>query len=152
MDCNSFVLRIKTQNKLSDLKNLEDLFDFSNLKENHKLFSNKNKKVVGKFKIEIPEKNWIDEFVALRSKCYAFKFGDDSKNKLKGICKSYSKNFKFDEYKKCLDGEGYQQDCDNYFIRSLSHEMYLQRVKRSTLFQFDDKRCFMNETESKPWD
>ena len=48
----------------------------------------KNKKVVGKFKIETPEKIWIDEYVCLRSKKYSFKCGDDSKNKLKGISKS----------------------------------------------------------------
>ena len=29
--------------------------------------------------------------------------------------------------------------------------MYLQRVKNSTLSLFDDKRCYINETESKPW-
>ena len=79
MDCDSFVLSIETQNIINDLKNLEDLFDFSNLDKNHELFSKKNKKVVGKFKIETPENIWIDEFVALRSKCYAFKCGDNSK-------------------------------------------------------------------------
>ena len=42
MDCDSFVLSIKTQNIFDDLKNLEDLFDFSNLDKNHELFSNKN--------------------------------------------------------------------------------------------------------------
>ena len=105
MDCDSFVLSIETQNIINNLKNLEDLFDFSNLDKNHELFSNKNKKVVGKFKIETPENIWVDEFVTLRSKCYAFKCGDDSKNKLKGISKSYSKNIKFDEYKKCSDGK-----------------------------------------------
>ena len=72
MDCDSFVLSTETQNIFNDLKNLEYLFDFSNLNENHELFSYENKKVVSKFKIEIPENNWIDEFVALRSKCYAF--------------------------------------------------------------------------------
>ena len=29
--------------------------------------------------------------------------------------------------------------------------MYLQRVKKSTLSQFDDKRCYIKETENKPW-
>ena len=29
--------------------------------------------------------------------------------------------------------------------------MYLQRVKESTLSLFDDKRCYKNETERKPW-
>ena len=45
MDCDSFVLSIETQHIINDLKNLEDLFDFSNLNENHELFSNKNKKL-----------------------------------------------------------------------------------------------------------
>ena len=34
---------MKTKNIIEDLKNLEDIFDFSNLDENHELFSNKNK-------------------------------------------------------------------------------------------------------------
>ena len=54
-DCDSMVLSIKTDDIISDLKNLEDLFDFSNLNPNNELFSNKNKKVLGKFKIETPE-------------------------------------------------------------------------------------------------
>ena len=40
---------------------------------------------------------------------YAFKCGDHSKNKLKGISKSYSKHIKFEEYKKCLYSEKYQK-------------------------------------------
>ena len=151
MDCDSFVLSIETQNIINDLKNLENLFDFSNLNKNHELFSNKNKKVVGKFKIETPKNIWIDEFVALRSKCYAFKCDNDSKNNLKGISKSQSKNIKFEEYKKCLDGEEYQRECDNYIIRSINHDMVLQKVKKSTLSIFDDKRCYINNIESKPW-
>ena len=67
MDCYAFVLNTETQNLINDLKNLEELFDFSNLNENHELVSNKNKKVVCKCKIETPEGFWIDEFVALRS-------------------------------------------------------------------------------------
>ena len=129
MDCDSFVLSIETQNIINNLKNLEFLFDFSNLNKNHELFSNKNEKVVGKFKIETPENIWIDEFVALRSKCYAFKCGDNSKNKLKGISKSYSRNIKFDEYYNCLFGRKYQYECDKYFLRSINHEMVLQKVK-----------------------
>ena len=50
MDFDSFVLSIRTKNVENDFKNLEDLFDFSNLDVNHQLFSNKNKKVVGNFK------------------------------------------------------------------------------------------------------
>ena len=88
MDTDSFVLSVNTKDIIKDLKNLEDIFDFCNLDENDELVSNKNKKVIGKFKFETPKNVWIDEFIALRSKMYAFKCGDDSKNKIKGISKS----------------------------------------------------------------
>ena len=41
---------MKTQNIIKDLKTLEDIFDFSNLDENHELFSDGKK--IGKFKYE----------------------------------------------------------------------------------------------------
>ena len=41
MACDSFVLSIETQNIITDLKNFEEFFDFSNLNENHELFSKK---------------------------------------------------------------------------------------------------------------
>ena len=151
MDCDSFVLSIETQNIIPDLKKLEDLFDFSNLKKNHEMFSNRSKKVVGKFKIETPKIVFIDELIALRSKCYAFKCGDDSKNKLRGISNSYSKKVKFEEYKKCLDGMQYQREGNNYILRTINHEMHLPDTKKLTLSIFDDKRSFIKETESILW-
>ena len=82
---------------------------------------------------------------------YSFKCGDDSKNKLKAFSKSQPKHIKFEEYKKSLDGEEYQRECNNYILRSINHEMHLQEVKKSTLSIFDDKRCYINEIESEPW-
>ena len=82
---------------------------------------------------------------------YVFKCGDDSKNKLKRVSKPQSKHFKFEEYKKCLNGEDYQRECNIYILRSINHEMHLQELKKSTLSIFDDKRCYLNETASKPW-
>ena len=151
MDTDSFVLIVNTKDIIKDLKNFEDIFDFSNLDKNHELYSNKNKKVIDKFKIETPKNIWIDEFACLRSKMCAFKCGDDSKNKLKGISKSQSKNIKIEEYYNCLFGGNYHQECDNYIIRSINREMYLQRVKKPTLSQFDDKRCYINNIECIPW-
>ena len=55
MDTDSFVLSVSTKDIIKDLKNLEDIFDFSNLDKNHELFSNKNEKVIGKIKIETPK-------------------------------------------------------------------------------------------------
>ena len=154
MDCDSFVLSIETENIINDLKNLEDLFDFSNLDENHELFSNKNKKFVGKFKIETPKNIWIDEFIALRSKMYVFKCEDreEDKSKLKGISKSQSKNIKFEEYKICLEGEELENECVNYILKSSNHDMYMQGIKKTALSIFDDKRCYINNIESIPWE
>ena len=70
IDTDGMILSMKTENIIEDLKNLEDVFDFSNLDENHEVFSEKNKKVIGKFKVETPKNIWIDEFVCLRSKAY----------------------------------------------------------------------------------
>ena len=53
--CDSFVLGNRTQNKFDDLKKIEYLSDFRKLDEHHELFSKKNKKFVGKFKIQTPE-------------------------------------------------------------------------------------------------
>ena len=44
IDTDAFVLSVNTKDIIRDIKNLEDIFDFSNLDENHELFSNKNKK------------------------------------------------------------------------------------------------------------
>ena len=147
------ILSMKTENIIKDLKNLQDIFDFGNLNENHELSSNKNKKIIGKFKIETPKNIWKDEFVCLRSKAYSFKCNDntESKNKKKGISKSQSEHFKFEEYYICLFGGEHQKECDNYNIRSLIHEMYLKKLRKSTLSLFDDKRCCINEAESLPW-
>ena len=135
IDTDGMILSMKTENIINDLKRLEDNFDLSNLHENHELFSEKNKKVVGNFK-DI----WIDEFVCLRSNAYSFKCKNENENKikLKGVSKSQSKHNKFEEYKKCLDGEEYQRECKNYILRSNNHEMYLQVFKKSTLSLFDD--------------
>ena len=61
-------------------------------------------------------------------------------------------NFEFEEPYSCLFGGKVQQEYDNYFIRSINHELYLQKVRKFTLSCFDDKRCDINETASKPWE
>ena len=109
--------------------------------------------MVGKFKIKTPKNLCIDEFVCLRSKAYSFecKNEDENKNTVNGNSNSQSKNIKYEEYKKCLDGKEYRRECNNYILRSINHEKYLQEIKQPTLSIFDDKRCNINEAESKPW-
>ena len=146
-DTDCFALSVNTKDNFKDIKNIEDVFDFRNLNENHELFSNKNKKVIGKLELWSRENVCIDEFVYLRSKMYAFKCVDDSKIKLKSISKSQLKNIKFEE-KKILDGEKYQEECNKYTLRSIKHEMPLQEMKKATLSIFDDKRCYIKNFES----
>ena len=153
MDCDSFILSINSENIIKDLKNLENIFDFSNIDANHELYSENNKKVLGKFKIETPKNIFIDELIELRSKMYAFKCKDreEDKNKLKGISKSQSKNIKFEEYKICLDGEELENECINYILKSSNHNMYMQGIKKTALSIFDDKRNYLDNITSIPW-
>ena len=124
-------MKCKYKNTIRDLKKLEVIFVFSIVDENHELFSNKNKKVVKKFKIETPKNAFMDEFVCLRCKMYAFKCGDDSesKNKLKGISRSQSKNINFEDYKNCSNGKQNTNEFEIYILGSINHEMYLQEIK-----------------------
>ena len=82
---------------------------------------------------------------------YAFKCGEDSKNKLKAVSESYSNIIKYKVNKICLNDEKHQKQWGNYILRSLNHEMYLQKINKSSLYIIDDKRCYINETESIPW-
>ena len=70
---------------------------------------------------------------------------------MKGNSKPQPKNIKFEEDYNCLFGGEYQKECNKYLLRSINHEMYLQEVKKTTLSIFDDKRCYINETEGGPW-
>ena len=97
MGCDGFALSIETQNIINGSKKFGYLFDFSNLDENHELFSNKNKKVAGKLNIEFPKNNWTDEIICLRSEAFSFKCNDENTNKLKGVSKSQTKLINFEE-------------------------------------------------------
>ena len=63
IDTDGMILSMKTENIIKDLKNSEDIFDFSNLDENQELFSNKSKKVIGEVKIKTPKNVFINLFV-----------------------------------------------------------------------------------------
>ena len=132
IDTDGMILSRKTQKIIKDLKILKDVFDFGDLNENHEIFSNKNRKVIGKFEIETPKNIWVEEIICLRSKVYSFKCKDDDENRsnLKGVSKSQSKHIKFEEYKKCLNGEEYQRECDKLFSKSISDDMYLQKIRK----------------------
>ena len=41
--------------------------------------------------------------------------------------------------------------CENYILRSIDHEMYLQKIKKTSLSIFDDKINYLEKTKSLPW-
>ena len=84
------------------------------------------------------------------NKSFSFKCYDQNTNSLKGISKFQSENIEFDEHCNCLFG-GENKKSDICIFPSVNHELYLQLVKKSTLPSFDDKQCYENNIESKPW-
>ena len=90
------VLSLNKKLVLKNLHNLIDFFDFGNLKKNHQNFSNKIKRVFGKFKIETLKNVLMEKFVCGKSEAYSFNCGSDNKNRQKSISKSQSENIKFE--------------------------------------------------------
>ena len=66
-------------------------------------------------KLKLLKKICIDEDVSLGLKSLSFKRSYKNTNKLKGISKSQSKDKKFEEFKKWLDGENIKKDVINIF-------------------------------------
>ena len=77
-DTYSFCLEIQTPDVYKDMQDDKDLFDFSNFHPDHFLFSNVNKKVLGKFKGECPI-NPPKEFIGLKPKMYSLDLGNEEK-------------------------------------------------------------------------
>ena len=87
----------------------------------------------------------------MRSKCYDFRCGDDSKKKLKSISKSQSTNIKFEQHKICLVGEENENVCDICILESISQDIYLQKERKTTISIFDDKKNYLYNIEKLSW-
>ena len=154
-DTNSFVLSVETKDIVGDLIKLQDhsnLFDFSHLGKEQRLFSNEFKKIPGFLKIETPKSLYINKFVCLRSKYYAFKpkLDGDSKT-FKGICKGFGKEISFEQYHNCLKSLTDKKECKQFRIRSHYLKNSSQKKTKKPLSPSDDKKEYTNKTESRPW-
>ena len=163
MDTDSLTYQIFTEDIYKDNAQHKELFDFSGYPTTHFLYSNTNKKVVGKFK---DEKNSvpIKQFIGLAPKMYSIKMESDTckeyndyiaetnkslsvksqleKMKLemgraKGVKKSYcKKHITHHNYAQCVTGH-----TDGKFYEPLSlkemqgNEEYKKNIRQSATFQ-----------------
>ena len=79
LDTDYFIFSFKQIKRLIEgLKNFKEDFDFSNLDPSHELYSEANKKVIGKMKLETAPELDFDEAVFLRSKSYSLDITQNS--------------------------------------------------------------------------
>ena len=81
---------------------MKEHYDMSEYLKESGLYDIENKKVIGKFKDEIPDEV-IESFVGIRSKCCPFKPMNNVVKKAKGVNKVVAKkNISFGDYKHCV--------------------------------------------------
>ena len=85
-DTDSLLVEIETDDVYKDIEKNKDLYDTSDYPKEHKLYSNINKKVLGKMKDEC-NGTPIVEFVGLRSKMYSILKADEKKYQKSKRCK-----------------------------------------------------------------
>ncbi|CAR99753.1 Protein CBG25359 [Caenorhabditis briggsae] len=128
-DTDSLIYDIKTEDFYKDAEediDFQKYFDFSDYPKDHVLYSEENKKVVGKFKDELNGKI-MTELLALKPKQYGFKTldGEETK-KSKGIKKNIVKNeLTLDDYKHSLFNKSIIRKTQ-YTIRSVKHTIFTQ--------------------------
>ena len=143
-DTDSMILNIKTEDVYKDMEKLLDELDTAGYPRDHPLYSEKNKKVIGKFKDELNGKI-MNEIVFLKSKAYSYTLTDLSEEKkLKGIGKTtINKDIKFDDYKDCLFNNKTKMN-KMYTMNSSKHKMFVNEVNKISMSPFDDKRYILD--------
>ena len=156
MDTDSFILSIKTGDLINDLEYFKDDFDFSELDPSHELYNSINKKVIGKMKIETSPIIELDNFVALRSKSYSFSYGSTVQEaKQRTIQKSKQKGIQHTPiYSQFINSlfNSETTTATNYSIRSIAHNLTVQKQDKLAVNPFDDKRMYLNPIQSLSWD
>ncbi|XP_073999570.1 uncharacterized protein [Rhodnius prolixus] len=89
-DTDSLMYLVKTRDFYKDITTMMDEFDTSDYPDGHPCKSDRNKKVLGKFKDEASGEP-VSEFVGLRAKMYAVRIRGLEKKRAKGIKKAARK-------------------------------------------------------------
>ena len=138
-DTDSLCYVIETNDIYKDMGQDSDYFDTSDYLEDHFLFSNKNKKVLGKMKDETAGIA-IKEFIGLRSKMYSMTYANKEKKTAKGIPRAaMKKQCPHEAYRDCLFNDTFTLSKANG-IRVYNHQIYSEEQIKTALSPFDDKR------------
>ena len=145
IDTDSLTYHITAEDLYQDMKEDQHLYDTSNYSKDHFLFSEVNKKVIGKFKDEtggLP----IVEWIGLRAKMYSMMTDDGKEKKTgKGIKKSVlKKEMRHQDFKDCLmEKREFQHSMMNF--RSKQHQLFTVKQTKKSLSPFDDKRYILED-------
>ncbi|XP_052767835.1 uncharacterized protein LOC128208317 [Mya arenaria] len=146
-DTDSILACYQTEDIYKDMKSSMCHFDTSDYPKDHFLWSDKNKKVLGKMKDETNGQP-IAEFVGLRSKMYSFTCKDKEEKRAKGVAKvSVKKELKHEHYKNTLFNET-SMISSMTVLRSHKHELYGETIHKRALSAFDDKRYLIDSVNS----
>ena len=142
-DTDSLIIHVTTEDIYADMMKHADLYDTSNYSPDHQLFSDTNKKVIGKFKDELGGKV-LTEFIGIRPKMYSY-VGEDSGKRAKGVKKSVlKKTITHEDYKNCLiKNEVYSRDMPG--LRSYKHTIHGETVYKIALAPLDTKRYILED-------
>ena len=132
--------RPKTPDVYADMESMKTHYDFSDYPKDHQLFSEQNKKTIGKFKDECSGTP-IAEYVGLRPKMYSILRADEQLiKKAKGVKKYViTKQINFANYKDALfNQKTYSHEMN--MLRSQKHQIYGLTINKTTLSPLDTKR------------
>ncbi|XP_033121232.1 uncharacterized protein LOC117120319 [Anneissia japonica] len=145
-DTDSLFLKIATEDVYADMRENLDWFDTSNYDEGSRLYSEKNKKVLGKMKDELGGRV-MTEFVGLRPKMYSIKTQDPRLDvkRAKGVARYVVRDrLNHDDYVRVLTSRE-DMHCDMSSIRSSKHVLYTINQTKKSLSPLDTKRYILDD-------
>ena len=143
-DTHSLCMAIQTDDWYADMRADLDYFDTSNFEEDHELFSQKNHRVLGKFKSETGSRQPV-EFVGLKAKMYSLDVCPKKSHiKVKGIKKRYvKKNVRHSDFVAVLQRKQTHTTATFRNFRSTNHVLETIEMTKLCLDVFDDKRYIL---------
>ena len=149
-DCLCLYIKIHEEDYNHLMKTvLAEHFDFSNLSEEHPLFTSERMGKIGILKYET-DGRVIRQFIALCGKCYTISYFDDGANtcKCKGIPSKISKSFSANDY---LDGLLYPNiQVSGITVAQRAKYRYIGvNPHMRTTYTFEVKKLVLNSLDSK---